>query len=128
MQSLTVKSDCRFGALVILAGFIALATGCAERRLQQTGYASSSTNGQFEGSSATNAVYAPLTPPADVVEAVPVAPGPEYVWVPGYWAWNPGWVWIGGRWVIRPHPGAVWVRGHWGSHGRGYVWTRGHWR
>jgi hypothetical protein len=127
--SLTARSDYRFGAFVILAGFIALASGCTERRLQQTGYSSSSTNGlPFQGSSATNAVYAPLTPPANVVEAVPVVPGPEYVWVPGYWGWNPGWVWIGGRWVIRPHPGAVWVRGQWGRHGRGYVWTRGHWR
>jgi YXWGXW repeat-containing protein len=134
IQSRTVMRGCGFRAIVILAGVIALATGCAERRVepyrnQQTGY---STNGQFEASAATNApsgaVEAPLTPPADLVEAVPVAPGPAYVWVPGYWVWNGGWVWIGGRWVIRPYPHAVWVRGHWGRHGRGYAWTRGHWR
>ncbi len=67
-------------------------------------------------------------PPPQQVEVVPVAPGPDYVWAPGYWTWNGTWVWIGGGWVIRPHPGAVWIGGHWGRRGRGYVWIGGGWR
>ena len=32
-------------------------------------------------------------PPAGPVEVVPVAPGPDYVWVGGYWAWRGRWAW-----------------------------------
>lgn len=66
-------------------------------------------------------------PPPPQVEVVPVAPGPDYYWMPGYWNWNGGWVWIGGNWVIRPWHGAVWVGGGWARHGRRYVWVGGHW-
>jgi WXXGXW repeat (2 copies) len=70
-----------------------------------------------------------LPPPQPQVEAVPVAPGPDYYWVPGYWGWNGGvWIWIRGNWVVRPWHGAVWVGGGWVRHGRSYVWIRGHWR
>ena len=68
-------------------------------------------------------------PPALQVETIPVAPGPEYVWTPGYWSWSVGrWVWVGGRYLSRPRPHAIWVGGHWARHGRGYVWIGGHWR
>jgi hypothetical protein len=68
-------------------------------------------------------------PPAAQVEVVPLAPSPEYYWVPGYWSWRGGaWVWVGGCWVHRPVPSAVWVGGHWARHGRGYIWIGGRWR
>ena len=67
-------------------------------------------------------------PPPPQVEAIPVAPGPEHVWVEGYWVWHGRWVWETGRWVIRPHAGAVWERGHWMRHRRGWMWAPGHWR
>ncbi len=67
----------------------------------------------------------PVTAP---VEVVPVAPGPDYVWTPGYWSWQGHWVWIGGTWVIRPRPHMIWVGGHWAHHPRGWMWERGHWR
>jgi len=45
----------------------------------------------FRGS-ATNArsanVVVPQAPPPPQVEVVPVAPGPNYYWVPGYWYWG----------------------------------------
>jgi hypothetical protein len=41
----------------------------------------------------------PPPPPPPRVEYVPVAPGPAYVWVPGYWQ----------------------------RHGRAYTWRSGHW-
>lgn len=71
------------------------------------------------------AVGTPPPPPpvAAVVTPVVPAPGPGYVWVPGYWDWVDGrWVWIEGRWVLPPRGHAVWVapaiefrlhRGHW---------------
>ena len=68
-------------------------------------------------------------PPPPQVEVVPVAPGPDYYWVPGYWYWGgPGWIWISGRWTIRPWHGAVWVHGGL-LRGRGaWRWHGGHWR
>jgi hypothetical protein len=65
----------------------------------------------------------PPPPPTAVVTPVGVAPGPGYVWVPGYWDWVGGqWVWVEGRWILPPRRHAVWVapivdfrlhRGHW---------------
>jgi hypothetical protein len=76
----------------------------------------------------TSATIVEQAPPPAQVEVVPVAPGPDYYWVPGYWSWSGGWVWVGGRWAVRPWHGAVWVGGHWGMHGRGYIWMGGRWR
>jgi hypothetical protein len=67
-------------------------------------------------------------PPAPVVEEIYTAPGPDYVWVGGAWAWNGAWVWAPGHYARPPYHGAVWVGGKW-SHGpRGYVWAGGRWR
>jgi hypothetical protein len=70
----------------------------------------------------------PLPPPR--VEAVPVQPGPTYVWVPGHWAWRPrvGYVWAPGHWAVPMRPGYVWVPGTWVPRGHGHVWVEGHWR
>lgn len=74
-------------------------------------------------------VQAAVAPPPPQVEVIPVAPGPAYVWVPGYWWWNRGaWIWVRGTWVARPRAGAVWVGGYWARHGHGYIWVGGHWR
>src|SRR5262245_7198463 len=67
-------------------------------------------------------------PPPPQQEVIPVAPGPTYVWAPGYWGWHNGWVWVGGSYVIRPHPAAVWIGPRWERRGRHYVWVRGRWR
>jgi len=66
-------------------------------------------------------------PPPSQPEVVPVTPGPNYYWVPGYWSWNGTWIWVPGRWAVRPWHGAVWVGGHWARHGRGYIWIGGGW-
>ncbi|MDB6109997.1 MAG: putative rane protein [Pedosphaera sp.] len=73
-------------------------------------------------------VIASQAPPPAQVEVVPVMPGPDYAWTPGYWSWSRGgWIWVGGTWALRPRPGVVWREGHWGRHGRGYVWIGGGW-
>src|ERR1700676_538009 len=70
-----------------------------------------------------------MAPSAPVVEAVPVAPAPGYVWQLGYWSWNGvQYVWVPGAYVVAPRPGAVWVSGGWIRHGGGWVWRAGHWR
>jgi WXXGXW repeat (2 copies) len=46
---------------------------------------------------------APPPAPPVVVEASPVCPGPDYVWVGGYWSYQPtGYVWVHGGWCHHP--------------------------
>ena len=81
-------------------------------------------------------------PPAVRVEHRPARPGPEYVWVAGYW--YPGehnhYVWHSGYWSRPPYEGARWVAprradgqfyaGYWdGPHGRvehDHAWDNDH--
>jgi hypothetical protein len=70
-------------------------------------------------------------PPAPrVVHATPARPGPDFVWVEGYWyPSGKHYVWHDGYWTRTPYAGARWVApryesehyyaGYWdGSHGR----------
>ena len=71
---------------------------------------------------------APPPAPAAEVEVVPVAPGPEFVWVAGYHRWNGHhYVWIRGRYERRPHGRAHWAPAHWEVRGRVHVWVEGRW-
>ena len=81
-------------------------------------------------------------PPAPrVVRVRPVAPGPGWVWVDGYWfAEGRRWRWHDGYWTRAPYEGAVWVRpryeggmyyqGYWeggrGRFGHEHRWDRDH--
>jgi uncharacterized protein YcfJ len=73
----------------------------------------------------TTTVVAPPPPPA---QTVVLAPGPGYVWIGGYWAWNGGWVWVGGHWGLPPYPHAVWVRSYWERGPHGWYQRGGYWR
>jgi hypothetical protein len=74
-------------------------------------------------------VYVRLGPPAPIVEARVVAPGPGYVWVSGYHAWNGrAYAWVPGRWARPPRPRAVWVPAHWQRDRRGWFLVEGRWR
>lgn len=58
----------------------------------------------------------------------PVAPGPGYMWTPGYWGHSPdGYNWVAGAWVRPPYQRALWTPGYWHSNGRVYDWHRGYW-
>ena len=107
--------------IVAVGGIAAFGAGCVERQVVYVPAPPGATTGP---------VVTDQTPPPPQVEVVPAMPGPEYVWMPGYWSIGVGggWVWIGGRYGLPPRPHAVWVRGHWGRHGRGYVWIGGRWR
>jgi len=55
----------------------------------------------------------PPPPPPPEVRVLPPTPGPEFVWVEGYWypvkkkyKWHPGY------WTQAPYPGARWVVPH----------------
>jgi hypothetical protein len=72
-------------------------------------------------------VHRPL--PAPLVERIPIAPGPDYVWIGGYYdAFGDDWVWVPGGYVLRPRPGVVWVAPHYEQHGGEFHYSRGHWR
>lgn len=68
-----------------------------------------------------------VAPPPLRYEVRPMAPGPGYAWIGGYWSWQLGrHVWIGGRWALPPS-GRVWVPGQWHRQDRGWRWQRGYW-
>src|SRR5947209_5137933 len=68
-------------------------------------------------------------PPAPRVERYGYAPGPGYVWTPGYYSWyGGGYNWVAGRWVLPPRPHSVWVPGHYVRHERHSEYVGGHWR
>ncbi len=73
--------------------------------------------------------YVRVGPPVPIVEARVVAPGPRYIWVPGYYLWTGrAYAWAPGRWVLPPRPRAVWVPGHWTHDRRGWYFVGGYWR
>jgi len=69
-----------------------------------------------------------FAPPPLPVYVQPVAPGPGYIWTPGYWAYGPdGYYWVPGTWVLAPYVGALWTPGYWGWSGVAFVWHSGYW-
>lgn len=67
-------------------------------------------------------------PPPPRVEPVANAPGPDYVWLPGYWYWTgQSYVWHAGSWGIPPAPHHVWVRSGWVHHRGRYHYVPGRW-
>ena len=74
-------------------------------------------------------VYADTAPPAPVYEPVPIAPGPDFIWIGGSWVWGGGrWQWERGRWAQPPHPGAHWVAHHNEYRNGRHAFVRGGWR
>jgi len=72
-------------------------------------------------------VVVPSAPPVEIVEVVPVAPGPRYIWCRGHWHWTGShYVWVRGKYIGRVH-GRVWVHPHYVYRGR-WIHVRGHWR
>ncbi|MGA2017990.1 MAG: YXWGXW repeat-containing protein [Opitutaceae bacterium] len=68
-------------------------------------------------------------PPPPQEEVVAACPGPDYIWIGGYWDWSWGhYVWVGGRWERPAHVRAEWVRPRWEHRGDRYVLIKGYWR
>ena len=52
-------------------------------------------------------------PPPRVVRVLPSRPGPEFIWVEGYWyPVGRHYKWHAGYWTRAPYPGARWVVPH----------------
>jgi hypothetical protein len=63
-------------------------------------------------------------PPPRVVRVRPVAPGPDYAWVDGYWyVTGNRYHWHDGYWTRPPYAGAVWVA----PRHDGERWFDGYW-
>lgn len=69
-------------------------------------------------------------PPPLPVYDQPPPPAPEYIWTPGYWAWDPDeedYYWVPGVWVMAPEPGLLWTPPWWGWEDGLYVFHHGYW-
>jgi hypothetical protein len=74
-------------------------------------------------------IYVQVGPPRPVIERRVPAPGPGYIWTPGYHRWDGhAYVWTAGAWVQPPRPHARWVAHHWVHRPGGWVLVEGHWR
>ena len=68
------------------------------------------------------------TPPPLRYERRPPAPGPDFVWVDGFWRWDEGrYVWVPGRWDRPPFAGAYWSHPHYDHYADGWHYHEGHW-
>ena len=73
-------------------------------------------------------VMVQMAPPPLPEYVQPVAPGPGYLWTPGYWDWGgAGYYWVPGTWVMPPTVGLLWTPGWWGFVDGGYRWNPGYW-
>ena len=64
-------------------------------------------------------------PPPRVVAVRPVAPGPGYIWVEGYWyPVGHHYKWHEGYWTRPPYPGAIWVA----PRHDGQMYYQGYWQ
>ncbi len=71
-----------------------------------------------------------IAPPPLPVYVQPPLPGPDYIWTPGYWAWDDDYgdyYWVPGTWVEAPRPGYLWTPGYWGWSDGLYIFHAGYW-
>jgi hypothetical protein len=74
-------------------------------------------------------IHVGFGPPALPVYDLPLCPGPDYMWTPGYWAYDDadGYYWVPGTWVMAPEAGFLWTPGWWGWGDGGFFWHEGYW-
>ena len=80
---------------------------------------------------AQEGLVAPEEPPAKIQEVPPGnrPQGDQFVWVPGYWAWDAdrhGYIWVSACWRAAP-PQMSWVPGYWARVPEGWQWVPGFW-
>lgn len=71
-----------------------------------------------------------FAPPALPVYHQPPIPGPDYIWAPGYWAWDDyvqDYYWVPGTWVLAPRPGLLWTPPWWGWQNGVFLFHAGYW-
>src|SRR5215469_6364331 len=71
-----------------------------------------------------------IAPPPLPVYEQPICPGEDYIWVPGYWAWDADYddyYWVPGTWVFAPQPGFLWTPPYWAWDDGAYLFHEGYW-
>jgi hypothetical protein len=97
------------------------------------GGGSSVASGTEEGAPtqiASGATAGEQAPPPIPDYPQPPAPAPDYIWTPGYWAWNASesnYYWAPGTWARPPRPNLLWTPGYWALVNGIYAFTGGHW-
>jgi len=92
---------------------------------QDAAYDQGYNNGEASGDTVYEQTSAP--PPLQRYDQPP-APGPGYIWTPGYWGSGPnGYVWVSGNWVRPPFQGALWTPPYWGYDSGRYRFHHGYW-
>ena len=70
-----------------------------------------------------------VPPPPAYQEAIPPAPAPNAVWIPGYWYYDGrGYAWVHGNWEVPPPNAHAYVSAHWERQGDRDVYLPGSWR
>lgn len=74
------------------------------------------------------AITAGVAPPLLPVYDQPPIPGPGYLWIPGYWAWNgEEYYWAPGYWMLPPAAGLYWTPPYWAWTDGDYTFYPGYW-
>ncbi len=74
------------------------------------------------------ALLVDVAPPSPLGEAIPPAPWPDAVWIPGYWAWmGERWSWVAGYWQAA-RPGWLWESPRWVPEAGRWRFVPGGWR
>ena len=69
-----------------------------------------------------------IAPPHVRIETRSVAPGPDYVWVGGFWDWQGDqWIWVPGRWDRPAERDVIWVSPRYEREEDGWRYEPGHW-
>ena len=78
--------------------------------------------------SGNEGIYAPRPPQApNFGYGRPPMPGPNFIWIDGYWNFVAGrYLWVGGYWMRPPYAGSYWIGPRW-TGGRFFAgfWGRG---
>jgi hypothetical protein len=71
-----------------------------------------------------------VAPPPLPYYEQPAIPADGYLWVPGYWAWDPvavDYYWVPGTWVEPPQRDLLWTPAYWGWNEGHYAFYPGYW-
>lgn len=72
-------------------------------------------------------VLVDVAPPPMLVDVPPPPPGPQAVWVGGYWGWQGRWVWCAGHWMAPPQASYVWTQPYYEHRDGAVIFIAGHW-
>lgn len=76
------------------------------------------------------AISITIAPPQLPVYEQPLCPAENYIWIPGYWAWDlddGDYYWVPGTWVLPPEVGLLWTPPYWAWVDTGFVFYDGFW-